>query len=226
VSEAERQLVSTVAPNAPDPYVVPNAVETGAYADDYGQPEADTIVFSGALSYAPNYQGAQWFLRSVYPLVRQQLPQAKLRITGGLQGVEVDGLRGHPGCELTGYVPDIRPVVARSAVAVVPLWTGGGTRLKILEAMALGTPVVSTTKGAEGLEVSHGENILLADDPAEFAEYVAAVTRSPPLRAHLAAGGRALVRSRYDWDVVGPLLCEIAERAAAGSTAMPTGSHA
>jgi polysaccharide biosynthesis protein PslH len=211
VSEQERQLVSSVAPEAPSPHVVPNAVDTQSYLGEFSTPEPDSIVLSGALTYLPNYRGAQWFLRSVYPLIRERIPVPHFRITGGTRDVDLAGLPAAPGLELTGYVDDIRPVVAESMVSVVPLHSGAGTRLKILESMALGTPVVSTAKGAEGLEVVHGENILISDDPVEFAEYVVAVNRSPRLRAHLGTNGRELVRARYDWNVVGQVFGDIIE---------------
>ena len=103
------------------------------------------------------------------------------------------------GAELTGYLNDIRPAVAQSWACVVPLRVGGGTRLKILEAMALGTPVVSTSKGAEGLAVTHGENILIADDPGDFAQAVVCLLGDESLRAKLSANGRRLVEERYSW---------------------------
>jgi polysaccharide biosynthesis protein PslH len=129
-------------------------------------------------------------------------------------GVDIANLLMPPGVQLTGYLADVRPTIAESWVSLVPLRQGGGTRLKILEAMALGTPVVSTSKGAEGLETNHGENILLADTAAEFAQRTIELLRSPELRARLVAGGRRLVESRYDWRVVGADLRQVVNSAA------------
>jgi glycosyltransferase involved in cell wall biosynthesis len=120
-----------------------------------------------------------------------------------LDGVPVDRLPANDGLVLTGYLDDVRPTVARSWACVVPLRVGGGTRLKVLEAMALGTPVVSTSKGAEGLEVTSGEDILIADEPADFADATLRLLDDPALRAELAANGRRLVRGRYGWDQIG-----------------------
>ena len=106
----------------------------------------------------------------------------------------------------------VRPVVAQSWASIVPLRLGAGTRVKVLESMALGTPVVSTTKGAEGLEVRDGENILIADSPTEFAKRVVDLLRSPELRARLATAGRRLVESKHDWEVVGQELRALVER--------------
>ena len=115
---------------------------------------------------------------------------------------------------LTGYVDDVRPLVARAWCSVVPLRIGGGTRLKILEAMALGTPVVATSKGAEGLDVRDGEHLLIADEPAAFAEQVVRLLRDADLRAALAANSRRLVAERYDWAIVMPKFLALVGRIA------------
>jgi glycosyltransferase involved in cell wall biosynthesis len=226
VSDAERTYVGNVAPSCSNVHVVPNAVDGRTYDDRFAAPEPDSLVFAGALTYDANFDGARWFLQSVYPRVLEQVPAARFRITGKTDGVNLSALPMRAGCETTGYVADVRPIIAQSRVSVVPLRMGGGTRLKILESMALGTPVVSTAKGAEGLDVTHGDNILIANDPAEFAEYVRATIRDPELRARLSASGRELVRSRYDWSVVGPKFCDIVERAAASRTAGASGGLA
>jgi glycosyltransferase involved in cell wall biosynthesis len=223
VSAQEKLNVAAAAPGASAVRIVPNAVAAHAYDSDIESPQPASLIFPGALTYDANLLGARWFLASVFPKLREQIPAVHLRITGSHAGVDLTPLQIHPGCEFTGYVPDIRPVIAQSLVTVVPLQTGGGTRLKILESMALGTPVVSTSKGAEGLSVTHGDNILIADDPAEFAEHVAAIVGDQKLRARLASGGRALVKSQYDWDVVGPRFCKIAEQAVASRTSRKGG---
>jgi polysaccharide biosynthesis protein PslH len=118
------------------------------------------------------------------------------------------------GLTYTGYVDDIRPEIAESWASVVPLRRGGGTRVKILESMALGTPVVSTPKGAEGLDVVPGQHILLAEHPDEFARHVVDLCQSPGLRRRLAENGSQLVSSRYDWNSVGEQILAVVERAA------------
>jgi len=121
------------------------------------------------------------------------------------------------GAELTGYLDDIRPAVAQSWACVVPLRVGGGTRLKILEAMALGTPVISTSKGAEGLDVTHEENVLIADSPNDFAQAVLRVLEDKTLRTKLSANGRRLVEERYSWKMCASqleqLLHQVVEKA-------------
>lgn len=214
VSRPEREHLAEIVPRYRSVHVVPNAIDPGRYADAYGDPEPGSVIFAGALTYDANRIGADWFLRRVLPHLAEQVPDLRFRITGNSDGVDLSTLPLGPGCELTGYVPDVRPVIARSVVSVVPLLTGGGTRLKILESMALGTPVVATAKGAEGLDVRHGENILIADDPIDFVRWVEALLRDGRLRARIADGGRTLVRSRYAWDVVGPDFRSIVEGAA------------
>jgi glycosyltransferase involved in cell wall biosynthesis len=126
--------------------------------------------------------------------------------------VQLEELPKHPGVHLTGYLEDIRPAIAQSWASVVPLRQGGGSRLKILEAMALGTPVVSTTKGAEGIESICGEDILVADEPEAFADAVLRLLGDPVLRAQLAANGRQLVAARYSWQMCAEKLEQVLDR--------------
>ncbi len=112
----------------------------------------------------------KFFIHKVLPLIRQDNPDVQLKVTGKTGDVNLSELSLDEGITLTGYLKDVRQAVAASWVAVAPIVSGGGTRLKILEAMALGTPVVSTSKGAEGLEITHGQDILIADDPKSIAQ--------------------------------------------------------
>ena len=199
VSERERDLVMRVMPEYDSLAVVPNGVDLEVNTGDFGTPKPDTLIYPGALTYSANFDAMEFFLGDIFPLVKAQRPNARLRITGRYDGVPVERLPLGNGAELTGYLNDIRPAVAQSWACVVPLRVGGGTRLKILEAMALGTPVVSTSKGAEGLAVTHGENILIADDPGDFAQAVVCLLGDESLRAKLSANGRRLVEERYSW---------------------------
>jgi glycosyltransferase involved in cell wall biosynthesis len=212
VSELERANVGLVAPQYNRVHVIPNAIDLTYYRGHFGATRPDSLVFAGALSYGANFDASQAFLAEEYPLILRAAPNVELRVTGGTAGIDLGGLPRQPGVRFTGYVDDIRPLVAQSTVSVVPLRGGGGTRLKILESMALGTPVVSTTKGAEGLDVTHGEDILIADGPAEFARHVVELLASPGLRQRLADGGRRLVAARYDWDHVGEALSVIVQQ--------------
>jgi glycosyltransferase involved in cell wall biosynthesis len=203
VSDPERALLQRVAPGFQRLAVIPNGVGVQEYAGNWGAPITDALIFPGALTYEANFDAMDFFLRAVFPLIQAQRPSTTLRITGRTDGVPLHRLPLNGGVILTGYLTDVRPAVAQSQVCVVPLLAGGGTRLKILEAMALGTPVVSTSKGAEGLEAIPGKDILVADDPAGFAGTVLRLLGDESLRTKLAANGRKLVRERYEWDHIG-----------------------
>jgi len=204
--------VLSIAPHCQYVVVVPNGVDLDRYKDDSGASEPGTLIFPGALTYSANFDAMAFFLHQIFPLVKARWPEVVLRITGKTNGVPVDRLPLDERVILTGYLDDVRPTVAQSWVCVVPLRVGGGTRLKILEAMALGTPVVSTSKGAEGLEVTQDEDILIADTPAEFADAVLRLLNDRALRARLAANGRRLVESRYGWKVIGEKLDQLLRR--------------
>jgi glycosyltransferase involved in cell wall biosynthesis len=213
VSNQEEALLERVAPGYQRVRVVPNGVDLTDYEADYGWVEPNSLIFSGSITYAPNEDAMRFFLDDIYPRVLREIDAAHLRITGANSAPQ----RPLPvlvGVELTGHVSDVRPLIACSTAAIVPLRRGGGTRLKILEAMALRTPVVSTSKGAEGLAVTAGENILVADTPATFADCVVHLLRTPELRARVSRAGRRLVEDRYDWSRIGSGLAALVDQVA------------
>ncbi len=195
--------------------VVPNGVDCEHHRPGLALPRPGSLVYNGAMTYSANYDAMQFFLRDVYPLVRAQAPDVSLTITGSTSGVDLAGLALDDSVRLSGYVDDIRPVIAGSAACVVPLRQGGGTRLKILEAMALGVPVVSTRKGAEGLDVVDGEHLLIADGPRDLAAATVRLLQDGALRARLATNARALVEQRYDWRAIGAAFVGLVEDAVA-----------
>lgn len=211
VSEQDKAAVLATMPGCPRVEVIPNGVDVHYYAAGSIAPAPYTLVFNGALTYSANHDATRYFLGEILPLIRAEVPDVALKITGSTAGVDLDGLSLDSNVVLTGYMDDIRPVVAASWVCVVPLRVGGGTRLKILEAMALGTPVVTTSKGAEGLDVSPGQDILIADEPAEFATSTLRLLRDPALRQHLAHHGRKLVERKYSWTKIGQKLNSLLE---------------
>lgn len=211
VSEAERNYLRKSAPPGARIEVIPNGVDTLTFQPDDTQPVPHTLIYSGAVTYSANYDAVSYFIREVLPLVRERVPGVQFAVTGGTGKVDVRDLAAQPGVTFTGYLPDVTPAVRSSWVSVVPLREGGGTRLKVLESMALGTPVISTRKGAEGLNIHPGEDILLADSPQEMADAICAVLGSDALRARLARGGRARVENEYDWRMIGRRLVELAE---------------
>lgn len=203
VSELERQNLLDAVPENQKIVVVPNGVDVTHLSGDFGQPQPDTLVYNGALTYEANFDAVEYFLREIFPLIRAKSPEVKLYITGSTKNVPLEKLPAQQGVIFTGYLPDVRSRVAETWLNVVPLRIGGGTRLKILESMALGTPVVSTSKGAEGLNVHPGEDILIADSPEAFANAVLRLLNNAALRARLSSAGRRTVASCYDWGSIG-----------------------
>ena len=181
---------------------VPNGLDLESYPLGLAMPQPTTLVFHGAVTYAPNLDAIQHFAEEILPRVRAAIPEARLLVTGRVSDPRLTVQA--PGVEYTGYVPDVRPVVAGAIACPVPLRAGaGGARFKILEALALGTPVISTTIGVEGLGVTHGRDVLLADEPAHFASHIVDVMQSPALRQSLSESGRRLIERSYDWATLG-----------------------
>jgi glycosyltransferase involved in cell wall biosynthesis len=215
VSEAERALLLQVSPGVKNVEIVPNGVALEHFTPGFDPPEPDALVYPGALTYDANFDAVDYFLREVFPLIRAERPHVKLYVTGKLDGVPVNRLPTDDNVVFTGYLDDVRPRVAKSWATVVPLRMGGGTRLKILESLALGTPVVATTKGAEGLDLTPGQDLLVADEPAGFAKAILHLLQDVALRERLGHSGRKAV-GRYDWQIIGEQFCDFVEGVVAG----------
>ena len=192
--------------------VVENGVDVQYFAPLKNQPETAVetplrIVFTGKMDYYPNVDAMTWFARGIWLAIRARIPSIRLSIVGSDPAPEVTALREIPGVEVTGTVDDLRPYYRGALAAIVPLRTGGGTRLKILEAMAARVPVVSTQAGAEGLNVTPGRDILIAglDAPA-WVEQLVQLADSPAERTRLASAAFDLVASRHDWPLLGESL--------------------
>ncbi len=212
VSESDRQAVKRVMPEYGDRVaVIPNGVDLDYHHVGIAAPVPNTLIFNGALSYFANYDAMEYFLGEIFPIIRGKFPGAQLTITGSTKNVNIKGLPGKANVVFTGFLEDIRPAVASAWACVVPLRLGAGTRLKILEAMALGTPVVSTSKGAEGLNVTPEENILIADTPTDFAVQTIRLLGDPALRARLSKSARALVEAEYGWQAIGEKFVHLVE---------------
>lgn len=182
---------------------VENGVDLNHYLPQEQLPTEGSMIFNGSVNYQPNFDAIEYFLNDIYPSIRRDVPDAKLRITGKVDKADLGSLQGREGVEFTGYLDDIRKPVAESMVCVVPLRKGAGTRLKILEAMALGVPVVTTVKGAEGLRVEPGRHVLVAENAQDFAQKTVRVLTDPQLRGWLAENGVELVRAHYGWEQIG-----------------------
>jgi glycosyltransferase involved in cell wall biosynthesis len=189
--------------------IIPNGADVaGAAAYSYN-PDPDTLIYPGALSYAANLDAVRYFVQSIFPLIRAQRPQTILRITGRTTPAQQAAIGASDGVIFTGYVDDVRALIARSAVEVVPLRQGGGTRLKILEALALGTPVVSTPKGSEGLDLVDGTHLRIATSPQQFAAHTLELLQNATLRQQLGSAGRVAVQAQYDWHIIADRFCDL-----------------
>jgi glycosyltransferase involved in cell wall biosynthesis len=154
------------------------------------------------MNYPPNAEAVIWFDREIFPLL-SDLPRLSWKIVGWGPPPEIQALHDPPAIQVTGFVEDVRPYLIESQVVIVPLLSGSGTRLKILEAWAMGKAVVSTSLGAQGLPAVHGENILLADKPRDFAEAVIQLLGDPVKRNRLGQAGRQLVEAHFSWHAIG-----------------------
>lgn len=182
--------------------VAPNGVDAASFASLQDGPIQKRLVFVGQMSYHANVEGIIWFVREAWPRIRAIDPQFRLSIVGASPGPSVQVLASEPGVEVTGTVPDVRPFYAGAWAAIVPLLTGGGTRLKILEAMAAGVPVISTALGAEGIPVIDKQNFLLADTPETWSK-AADWLQDSSNRSTVVENGRRLAVARFDWSAIG-----------------------
>jgi sugar transferase (PEP-CTERM/EpsH1 system associated) len=196
---------------------VPTGVDTEYFRPSgHEAPRPNNLVFTGSMDWMPNEDAVVWFCDEILPRVRAAVPDATLTVVGRHPPPRVRALaEAGRGVEVTGSVPDVRPYMERAAAFVVPIRVGGGTRLKVYEAMAMEKPLVSTPVGAEGLPLRDGVDAMLAAEPAAFADAVIAVLRDPARAAAMAAEGAALVRARYGWDRVAARFAEACCAAAA-----------
>jgi glycosyltransferase involved in cell wall biosynthesis len=212
-SETDASAVAAEAGGVPVT-VYPNALP---WIDAPARFEDDAIIFTGNLEYAPNVSAVRWFSRHVWPYLRQWRPGLVWRIVGrNPQGIR-RYVESDRRIELIGPVKDAIAEIARAQAAVVPVFAGSGTRFKIIEAWAAGTPVVSTTIGAEGLGAEHERNILIADSSADMREKIAAVLGSDRLRASLGAAGREMYREKFTWEYAWRVLEAGVRRSVVGS---------
>ena len=204
VSDADRQTFARLYPGAVrrPVHVVQTGVDTGYFTPVPGAERRAHLVFTGSMDWLPNEDGMLYFVRDILPLVREQEPETTLSIVGRSPTPAVKKLADVPGVEVTGRVDDVRPHVAAGDVYIVPLRIGGGTRLKIFEAMSMAKAVVSTTIGAEGLPVTPGRDVLVEDEPAAFANAVVRMIRETGARRQIEAEARRVVLEHYDWSAV------------------------
>ena len=230
ISPEEEQQVRNLAPHAKIA-IVPNGVDSTYFSPEANQagaalvpsypcaqtsenginPVSPILLFTGTMAYEPNADAVQYFAREILPVVRQKFPEVIFRIVGRDPLPEVQALTEDKNIQVTDFVEDVRPYMLESAIFVVPLRSGAGTRLKILEALAMKKAVVTTTLGAEGLNVCHAEHLLIADEPVDFANRVVELLSQPSLAQKLGENGRRLVKAEYDWKQIATRLRQLYE---------------
>ncbi len=208
-SNQERELVQQKFPNIKNVVVIPNCLSLDDYEGIHVESKPNTLIFTGSFRYHVNYEAMQWFVSKVFPFVLEKIPSAELVITGDHANLP---LPSNKNLTLSGYVDDIKSLIASSSVALAPLWNGGGTRLKILEAMAVGTPMVATSKGAEGLDAVPGKHLFVSDDPQQFAKYVICLLQDTQIHNFISQNALGFVRENNDWRAMMPLFLNLVDR--------------
>jgi sugar transferase (PEP-CTERM/EpsH1 system associated) len=218
VSRADRELLQREY-RASSVYDVPTGVDTDFFQPSGREdPIPHNLVFTGSMDWLPNEDAIRYFTEQIFPLIKRDIPEVSLTIVGRDPYPRLLELsRRDPAIIITGRVEDVRPYVERAAAYVVPLRIGGGTRLKIFEAMAMEKAIVSTTVGAEGLPVRSGVELLLADTPGAFAESVVRLLRDNTYATELGKGAAVIVRERFGWDKVADNFAAICERTVGAS---------
>lgn len=209
-SEREQRIVRRFAPDTPTA-VVANGVDLDYFRPWDVAPDPQTAVFNGVLDYRPNVDAAYYLADEIWPLVLERCPGAQLTIVGRGESAELRRLR-RPAIVVTGEVPDVRPYLAKAAVVLVPIRMGGGTRLKVVEGLAMGKAMVSTSLGCEGVDVHDGEHLMVADAPGRFAAAVVRLFEDPPLARALGSAGRTRMEQEYSWELAGARLEELYRR--------------
>ena len=191
-------------------WIVPNGMDIHAFDGDQrpAQLAGRALVFVGSMDWAPNDDGARWFAREILPRVRTVVPEVRFYVVGRNPSAELDALKGKGGVVVIGEVPDVRPYILAAQLVPIPLRSGGGTRLKILEALGAGKAVVSTAIGAEGLQLRPGKEIEIADTPVRFARVIIDLLRNQDRRKALGNAGAEVVHRRYSWHQIAAQLAE------------------
>lgn len=211
VSDQDAAAIRDMDPRIKRVECVPIGVDVERFANVPRNGRAGGILSVGAMHWPPNVDAAVYFCRDILPLIRHDVPQVSVTIAGQRPTAQVRALADPPGVEVTGYVEDERELAKECAVFVVPLRSGSGVRVKILNALAMGLPVVSTPIGAEGLDVIDGQHLLIADGARDFAAAVVTLLRDRDTADRLGRAGQALVTERYSWDKTGARLLELYE---------------
>jgi glycosyltransferase involved in cell wall biosynthesis len=214
VSERDRETLERISAGTAVT-VIPNGVDTDYFCPAEIQTEENRLIFIGGLTWFPNLDAMLYLIRDMWHLIRRKVPEVSMDLIGRMPPPEIlDFSSANPSFKVHGFVDDVRHILSRAAVYVVPIRVGGGTRLKILDAMAMGKAIVSTSIGCEGIEVTDGKDILIADTPEDFAERTAELLRNSGLREQLGRNARQTAESIYSWKKIAPMLERLYEELA------------
>lgn len=215
-SDREAAYARSVLPRNVVAWTVPNGVDSDGYGQISVSPDSKAIILCGAMGVYRNAQAAIWFAQNIFPKIRREIADAELWVVGASPTAEVRALAQKSGIYVTGTVEDVRPYYQKAAVAVAPYRFGEGTKLKVLEAMACGVPLVSTSIGCQGIEVVDGQHVLIANTERDFARHVIGLLHDADKRAQLADASRRLIEEKYTWKTIvrnlDPILKELAGR--------------
>ncbi len=212
VSQQDAGAIASLDSNI-KPIVIPNGVDCEYYVPSDGvcaKPLAEvSVVFTGKMDFRPNVDACVWFAEEILPALRNEIPLAHVSFVGQKPSPKVLALKNYKGIEVTGFVPDTRPYIADAAVFAAPLRMGSGTRLKVLEAMAMGKAIVSTSFGVSGIDCANGRDVLIADDAKEFARAITLLMRDRERARELGRNARKLAEEKYDWEKLIPRFEEL-----------------
>ncbi len=210
ISPHDRDFILSLCPDA-ELEVVPNGVDFDYFKPVKAKKQENTIAFMGTMDYFPNVDAMKWFYQDVIPIIRRTIPKVKLNIAGGSPAPEIERLGNDPNVTVTGFVEDLRPIVGPATVFVCPIRAATGLNNKVIEAMAMGLPVVATPEACEGIDVEDGVNVLLAGDPMTFSERIIDLMQDSKRRDMIGRAGLKFVKSRFSWEAAGKILAKVYE---------------
>ncbi len=206
-SANDKNTLDNDVPEVPK-FIIPNGVDAQYFVPSDQKPEPYSLVFTGAMSYIPNYDGILYFLDHIFPIIIKSIPDTKLYVVGD-RPPKILQRRASENVIITGYIKDVRPYVWRSSVYIVPLRMGSGTRLKVLEALSMKKPIVTTSIGCEGIDVENEKTAIIADQPQTFAEAVIRLLKDPLRAKNMIDEGYELIKKQYEWSVIGKKLDDV-----------------
>jgi len=208
VSETDRKCLKEF--GIENVFAIPTGVDTDYFAPREDQVKKNSLVFTGSMDWLPNEDAIQFFIRDILPRVKQQMPDVTLTVVGRNPSRRLlKEIKSHPEVTITGRVDDVRAYISSHTLYIIPLRIGGGTRIKAYEAMAMGKAVISTQVGVEGLPVRHGEQLIIADEPEQFASCIVRLFGDAAARAKLESGARSLVQRHFGWKAVAESFADI-----------------